>query len=81
MKQKPLSFEESIKRLEEIVGHLEKGDLSLQDSIRCFEEGNMLVKECSRMLDEAEQKVVLLRAGNQGEAEEAPFEEPRVSRS
>ena len=79
MKQKPLSFEESIKRLEEIVGHLEKGDLSLHDSIRCFEEGNMLVKECSRMLDEAEQKVVLLREGNQGEAEEAPFEEPRVS--
>ena len=79
LKQKPLSFEESIKRLEEIVGHLEKGDLSLHDSIRCFEEGNMLVKECSRMLDEAEQKVVLLREGNQGEAEEAPFEEPRVS--
>ena len=79
MANKKMTFEESIKRLEAIVSHLEKGDLPLQDSIRCFEEGNILVKECSRMLDEAEQKVVLLRAGNQGEAEEAPFEEPRVS--
>lgn len=79
MAQKQYSFEQSIKRLEEIVGHLEKGDLSLEESIRCFEEGNMLVKECSRMLDEAEQKVVMLRTGTMGESEEVPFEESTVS--
>ena len=76
---KKMTFEESIKRLEEIVSHLEKGDLPLQDSIRCFEEGNILVKECSRMLDEAEQKVIMLRSGKSGEAEEVPFEESKLS--
>ena len=79
MAHKKLSFAESIKRLEEIVGHLEKGDLSLQESIRCFEEGNTLVKECSSMLDEAEQKVVMLQSGISGEAEEVPFEESKLS--
>ena len=75
MARKKQSFEEAIKRLQEIVEHLEKGDLSLQESIMIFEEGNDLVRECSRMLDEAEQKVVMLRAGKNGEAEEVFFEE------
>ena len=74
MAHKKASFEESLKRLEEIVVHLERGDLSLQDSVKSFEEGNELVRECSRMLDEAEQKVVMLRANINGEAEEVPFE-------
>ena len=75
MARKKQSFEEAIKRLQEIVEHLEKGDLSLQESVSIFEEGNDLVRECSRMLDEAEQKVVMLRAGKNGEAEEVSFEE------
>ena len=75
MARKKQSFEEAIKRLQEIVEHLEKGDLSLQESVMIFEEGNDLVRECSRMLDEAEQKVVMLRAGKNGEAEEVLFEE------
>ncbi len=74
--QKTMSFEDSIKRLEEIVKHLENGDLSLQESIRCFEEGNDLIKKCSSMLDEAEQKVMLLRKGSNGQAEEMSFEQP-----
>lgn len=75
MARKKQSFEEAIKRLQEIVEHLEKGDLSLQESVSIFEEGNELVRECSRMLDEAEQKVVMLRSGKNGEAEEVSFEE------
>ena len=75
MARKKQSFEEAIKRLQEIVEHLEKGDLSLQESVSIFEEGNDLVRECSRMLDEAEQKVVMLRAGKNEEAEEVSFEE------
>lgn len=73
------SFEASIKRLEEIVSHLEKGDLSLQESIQCFEEGNELIRNCTTMLDEAEQKVVLLREGNHGEAEEISFDDANDS--
>ncbi len=72
---KKLSFEESMKRLEDIVNHLEKGDIPLQESIQFFEEGTRLLTECSRMLDEAEQKVVQLKKGSGGEPEEYPFDE------
>ncbi len=75
MARKKLSFEESMKRLEEIVLHLEKGDIPLQESIAYFEEGTRLLSDCSSMLDEAEQLVVKLRKGNDGEPEELPFEE------
>ena len=75
MARKKLSFEESMKHLEEIVLHLEKGDIPLQESIAYFEEGTRLLSDCSSMLDEAEQLVVKLRKGNDGEPEELPFEE------
>ena len=75
MARKKLSFEESMKRLEEIVLHLEKGDIPLQESIAYFEEGTRLPADCSSMLDEAEQLVVKLRKGNDGEPEELPFDE------
>ena len=64
-----------MKRLEEIVLHLEKGDIPLRESIAYFEEGTRLLSDCSSMLDEAEQLVVKLRKGNDGEPEELPFEE------
>lgn len=75
MAVKKLSFEESISRLDEIVRHLEKGDLPLNESLGLYEEGTGLVKACSKMLDEAEQKVVKLRKGPDRSPEELPFEE------
>ena len=74
MKKNKLSFEESIKRLEEIVRHLETGDLPLEDSLALFEEGTSLIRSCSAVLDEAEQKVMLLRTGKDGSVREEPFE-------
>ena len=74
MKNKKPSFEESISRLDEIVKHLEAGDLPLEQSLALFEEGTALVRSCSALLDEAEQKVVLLRTGKTGELTEEPFE-------
>ncbi len=62
-KKQTLSFEESLSRLEEIVRHLEKGDLPLNDSLTLYEEGTGLIAACSKMLDEAEQKVVKLKKG------------------
>jgi exodeoxyribonuclease VII small subunit len=44
-------------RLENLVSRLERGDLSLEDSIRAFEEGIKLVKECSSVLGEAEKRI------------------------
>jgi len=74
MSGKKLSFEESMERLETIVAQLEKGDAALADSMKLFEEGTGLVKSCSAMLDEAEQRVVKLRKGPDGEPEELPFD-------
>ena len=68
------SFEQSLARLDEIVRHLEKGDLPLSDSLKLFEEGTGLLSTCNRMLDEAEQKVVKLRKGADRSPEEMPFE-------
>lgn len=68
------SFEQSLARLDEIVRHLEKGDLPLSESLALFEEGTGLLTSCSRMLDEAEQKVVKLRKGADRQPEELPFE-------
>lgn len=75
MARKKLSFEDAMKRLEEIVSHLEKGDIPLEESIRLFEEGSGLLALCSGQLEEAEQKVTLLRRGAGGETEEIPFED------
>ncbi len=68
------SFEQSLTRLDEIVRHLEKGDLPLNESLTLFEEGTGLLASCSKLLDEAEQKVVMLRKGADRSPEELPFE-------
>ncbi len=74
MAAKKLSFEESLARLDEIVRHLEKGDLPLSESLALFEEGTSLLNACSKMLDAAEQKVVKLRKSADRSPEELPFE-------
>ena len=73
-KEKPESFEEKITRLEAIVSQLERGDAKLADSLALFEEGTKLVSACTLLLDEAEQKVVKLQKGSDGEPVELPFE-------
>lgn len=75
MASKKMSFEESLNRLDEIVRHLEKGDLPLSESLTLFEEGTGLLNSCSKMLDEAEQKVVKLRKGPDRTPVELPFED------
>lgn len=68
------TFESSIKRLEEIVHDLEKGDLSLEDSLKVFEEGMELIKSCSEKLEEVEQKVAMLVKEGNGKYVQEPFE-------
>ena len=74
MAGKKLTFEQQITRLEEIVSALEQGDVQLADSLALFEEGTRLATACSSMLDEAEQKVVKLQKGPDGEPVELPFD-------
>jgi exodeoxyribonuclease VII small subunit len=66
-------FEESLKQLETIVGQLEKGDLSLEDSIRLFEEGMNLSSVCKQELDAAEGKVQVLLKQRDGSMKPEPF--------
>lgn len=75
MAEKKLGFEQALARLDEIVRHLEKGDLPLSESLTLFEEGTSLLNTCSKMLDEAEQKVVKIRKGADRQPEELPFED------
>ena len=73
MSQKTMSFEESLKRLEEIVRKMEQGTASLDESLRLFEEGTRLVGSCNAQLDEAELKVVRLMKGTDGNPVEMGF--------
>ena len=75
MPKKELSFELSLKRIDEIVKSLEKGDVALDESMKLFEEGTALIRRCGAMLDEAKQQVVRLRKGPDGEPEELPFDQ------
>ncbi|MBQ5978184.1 MAG: exodeoxyribonuclease VII small subunit [Oscillospiraceae bacterium] len=78
MTEQELSFEQSLARLDEIVRHLEKGDLPLNDSLSLFEEGTGLIRRCGTMLDEAEQKVVKLKKGPDRQPQELPFEDDKA---
>ena len=73
-KKKELTFEETIARLEQIVALLERGDSQLADSLSLFEEGTALVSKCAAMLEQAEQQVVKLQKGADGDPVELPFE-------
>jgi len=70
MAEKKMSFEQAMIRLEEIVALLEKGEAPLEESLTLFEEGSKLLRQCTGMLDKAEQKVTKLLASG-----EIPFEQ------
>lgn len=71
MTEKKLSFEQAMKRLEEIVTALEQGEAPLEESLALFEEGSKLLRQCTGMLDKAEQKVTKLTVTG-----EVPFTQP-----
>ena len=63
-------FETSLKRLEQIVSDMEAGTLSLDDMVARFEEGQTLIKFCTRKLNEVERKIeVLVKKGDAVETE------------
>ena len=57
---KEQSFEDKIQELEKIVGELEKGDVSLEELIKKFENGIKLSKECTKILEDTEKKITVL---------------------
>lgn len=73
---KEKSFESSLSELERIVDQLEAGDLSLEDSLRLFEQGIKLSRDCQKRLDEAERKVEILLKNSDGSYKIESLEEP-----
>jgi exodeoxyribonuclease VII small subunit len=67
------SFEQSLKKLETIVEQLEKGDLTLEDSLKLFEQGVGLSAACKQELDAAEGKVQILVKQRDGSSKAEPF--------
>ncbi len=66
-------FEDAFQKLEGIVKKLEEGNLSLEDSLKAFEEGVRLSRFCSKKLDEAEKKVEILLKDSSGRLVAKPF--------
>ena len=73
MKQESQTFEQSLTRLEQIVRQMERGDVPLEQALALFEEGTGLVSSCTKLLDEAELKVVQLTKGADGTPQETEF--------
>lgn len=69
------TFETMMQRLQDLVGTLERGGLSLEESIRSFEEGVDLVKRCTEILDHAERRIQKLTRDAEGRPAVVPVEE------
>ena len=68
-----MNFEESMKKLENIVTELENVKLTLDESVQKFEEGMKIAKQCNDILEGAEKKITILLE-NDGELKEENFE-------
>jgi len=66
-------FEDALNKLEKIVSQLEEGDVSLEESLKLFEEGIRLSRLCNQKLEEAEKRVEILLKGEDGTLKAQPF--------
>ncbi len=71
--KKPLNFEQALGELEALVTAMEGGEMSLEESLKAFEQGVRLTRDCQLALTEAEQKVQLLLSE---EGETTDFDSP-----
>lgn len=62
---KKIILEESFEQLETIIEELEKGDMTLEDSFKKYEEGMKLIKNCSNSIDRVEKKLIVLENGEE----------------
>ncbi len=74
-----VDFEAALQELEKLVEQIEKGELTLEESLRDFERGIELTRKCQQALQEAEQRVLLL-SGKDDDAELVPFEDHTPSK-
>ncbi len=76
----PEAYDALVARLEKVVGELEGGQLSLEQSIEKFAEGVKLAREASRKLDEAERRIEVLVRSEDGSEEAVPFDPAAVKK-
>ena len=74
MNQSNKTFEASMQRLEQIVRAMERGDVPLEESLKLFQEGTELVKNCGKLLDEAQLQVTKIMTAADGSPVEEAFE-------
>ena len=72
--KKAPDFEQALEQLEELVEQMESGELTLEESLKSFEDGIKLTRDCQSALTQAEQKVQLLQEEN-GKLSTVDFEE------
>ena len=70
-----IGFEASMARLEQIVRAMERGDVTLDESLKLFQEGTDLVRNCNRLLDEAQLQVKKIMTAADGSPVEVVFED------
>ena len=73
MNQSNKTFEENMGRLEQIVRAMERGDVALEESLKLFQEGTELVRNCGKLLDEAELQVKKIMTDASGNPVEEAF--------
>jgi exodeoxyribonuclease VII small subunit len=70
-----MKFEDTLKKLERIVEELEKGDLSLDEALKKYQEGIELSRLCNQRLDNAKKRIDVLAKNKKGEFELRPLGE------
>ena len=79
MNQQNKTFEESMQRLEQIVRAMERGDVSLDESLELFQEGTELVRSCNQLLDDAQLQVKKIMTAPDGSLVEEDFKDEPIA--
>ena len=66
MNEKNMTFEQSMQKLEQIVRAMERGDVALDESLKLFQEGTELVRNCGKLLDEAQLQIQKVMTATDG---------------
>ena len=69
------TFEASMSRLEQIVRAMERGDVALEESLKLFQEGTELVRNCQKLLEEAQLQVKMIMTAADGSPVEEDFQD------
>lgn len=73
-----VKFEEALKKLEKIVEDLERGDLSLDEALKKYQDGIELARLCAQRLENVKKKIDVLAKNKKGEFELKPFDESKI---